>query len=144
MDCVFCDLLSGTAPGHFIARRPAASAFLPRSEGSIAPLHSLVVPNRHCTDLLDATEPDLQATMSLVREMARAMVEVLGAGGVNLLSASGPHSEQSVPHLHVHVVPRWAGDGFTTWPTGRSSRQLPEQAVEELAKRLDLGTANQA
>ena len=58
--------------------------------------------------------------MALVRRVADAMRSALGAEGVNILNASGPSSEQSVPHLHFHVIPRWTGDNFSTWPTSRS------------------------
>jgi histidine triad (HIT) family protein len=69
---------------------------------------------------MGATDEDLIATRSLSREIAKAVVQVVGA---DLLNASGPHSEQSVFHLHIHVVPRWRGDGLTTWPVGGSRRE---------------------
>lgn len=138
MPCVFCEILSGAAPAQFVARRATASAFLSLPEGSLAPLHTLVVPNRHVLGIMDAEEVDIQACLNLVQRLARAMVDVLGAGGINLLNASGPHSEQSVPHLHFHVVPRWMGDRFSTWPAGRSQHKLPESASRQLSEALDL------
>lgn len=137
MPCVFCGIVSGAAPAQFVARRTTASAFLPLPEGSLAPLHALVVPNRHVSGIMDAEEVDIQACLNLVQQLARAMVDVLGAGGINLLNASGPYSEQSVPHLHFHVVPRWMGDGFTTWPASRSQHQLPESASRKLSEALE-------
>jgi histidine triad (HIT) family protein len=138
MPCVFCDILSDAESARFVARRTSASAFLPLPEGSLAPLHTLVVPNRHVTGIMDAEEVDIQVCLNLVQQVARAMVDVLGAGGINLLNASGPHSEQSVPHLHFHVVPRWRGDAFTTWPIGRSQHELPESAFCRLSEALAL------
>jgi histidine triad (HIT) family protein len=64
------------------------------------------------------------------------MRSALGATGVNVLNASGTGSEQSVPHLHFHVVPRWSGDGFTTWPTERSRKSLDVALPEALAAAL--------
>jgi len=68
--------------------------------------------------------------------VAGAMRTALDASGVNILNASGPGSEQSVPHLHFHVVPRWLDDGFSTWPTGRSEHRLADDPDAKLAKFL--------
>jgi histidine triad (HIT) family protein len=114
MPCVFCEIVSGVEPARLVARRTSASAFLPLLKGRLAPLHTLVVPNRHVPGIVEAEEVDV------------------------LLNASGPHSEQSVPHLHFHVVPRWMGDGFTTWPASRSQHQLPESASRRLSEALDV------
>jgi histidine triad (HIT) family protein len=54
---------------------------------------------------------------------------------VNVLNASGPHSEQSVFHLHFHVVPRWSGDGFTTWLAERSR----VEPIDDVEHRLSSG-----
>ncbi|MFF4935324.1 HIT family protein [Streptomyces griseofuscus] len=78
----------------------------------------------------------LAATMALVQRVAGAMRTALDASGVNILSASGPGSEQSVPHLHFHVVPRWMGDGISTWPAGRSGHRLSDDPDGKLAAFL--------
>ncbi|MFJ8011382.1 HIT family protein [Streptomyces sp. NPDC096339] len=118
MDCAFCHLIvKDTA--RWVARGPLACAFTPLDQ--LAPGHTLVVPTAHYPDVFDTPAEVLATTTELVRRVAGAMRTALGASGVNILSASGPGSEQSVPHLHFHVVPRWVGDGITTWPGGRST-----------------------
>lgn len=123
-ECVFCALLAGDGETTWVARRRHASAFLPLPAGRLSPAHTLVVPNDHAVGIQDASAPSLQAVILLAQEIARAMATSLGARGVNILNASGPDSDQSVPHLHLHVVPRWAGDGLDTWPSGVSDHSL--------------------
>ncbi|MBB5896648.1 histidine triad (HIT) family protein [Kutzneria kofuensis] len=103
----------------------------------IAPGHTLVIPTAHITDIFDAEPSVLAASMVLVRRVADGMRSALGAQGVNILNASGPGSEQSVPHLHFHVIPRWGNDNFTTWPAGRSQHQIDDDPVRLSA----MGTA---
>jgi histidine triad (HIT) family protein len=114
MDCVFCRLIRDDT-ATWIARGPSTCAFAPLT--AIAPGHTLVVRTAHVTDVFDAAPHVLAQSMALVRRVADAMRSALGAEGVNILNASGQSSEQSVPHLHFHVIPRWAGDNFSTWPT---------------------------
>ncbi|MEU1409715.1 HIT domain-containing protein [Streptomyces sp. NPDC005728] len=142
MNCTFCRLIQeGTA--RWVARETVACAFLPLDP--LAPGHTLVVPTRHYADVFDTPPDVLAAAMALVQRVAGAMRTALGASGVNILSASGPGSEQSVPHLHFHVVPRWVDDGISTWPTGRSEHHLagdpgdPGDPGERLAELLAQG-----
>ncbi|KOU81004.1 MULTISPECIES: HIT family protein [unclassified Streptomyces] len=133
MDCVFYRLIrEGTA--RWVAREPEACAFAPLNP--LAPGHTLVVPTRHHVGVFD-TPPDVLATsMALVQRVAAAMRTALDATGVNILNASGPGSEQSVPHLHFHVVPRWEDDGITTWPSGPSRRHSTGDPSTLLADAL--------
>lgn len=142
MDCVFCQLL-GEGNAAWIAREPAACALAPLSP--LAPGHALVIPTSHVTDLFDAPPGILADSMALVRRVADVR-SALGAEGVNILNASGPSSEQSVPHLHFHVVPRWADDGFSTWPAGRSQHHVENDPIDQLASALAPGRSmpNQA
>jgi histidine triad (HIT) family protein len=141
MKCVFCSLLLNEAPADWIAKEEHAAAFLPLPASSLAPGHTLVIPTVHATEIHDASPSSLAATMALVQKVSLAMREALGAPGVNLLSASGPESEQSVAHLHVHVVPRWRDDGFTTWPCQRSRRTVIGSPARLLAHAMSTAGA---
>src|ERR1700689_237751 len=110
MSCVFWEIVDERVSSVVVHRTDRAIAFLPNG-AVLAPGHCLVAPLAHAVDLFDVSDQDLEATMLLVRRLSVAMRTTLGAGGVNVLNASGPHSEQSVLHLHFHVVPRWEGDG---------------------------------
>ncbi|WP_030760894.1 HIT family protein [Streptomyces sp. NRRL F-2664] len=134
MDCVFCRLIrEGTA--RWVARDAESCAFTPLNP--LAPGHTLVVPTRHYEGMFDIPPDVLTASMALVQRVAAAMRTALGASGVNILSASGPGSEQSVPHMHFHVVPRWVDDGISTWPTGPSRRRPTGDPGTQLADALN-------
>lgn len=133
MDCTFCSLMrEGTA--RWVFRGPSAAAFAPLNP--LSPGYTLVVPTSHRTDIFDTPPEVLSAVMALVRRVAEKMRTALGAGGVNILSASGPGSEQSVPHLHFHVVPRWPDDGFSTWPVQQSRHRVEGDPVAQLATAM--------
>lgn len=105
MDCLFCAIVAGDIPSRQIHADEHAIAFL-----DISPWHrghSLVIPRRHVTDVLERSgalaeiAPAIQAT-------SRLLVEKLGADGINLVSNNGAAAGQEVFHLHVHLVPRYA------------------------------------
>lgn len=135
--CVFCELLSGHREVTWVARRPGASAFLPLADGRLAKAHVLVIPDEHVAGIQDASSQALQAVVLLAQEVAQAMAVSIGAQGVNLLNASGDDSDQSVPHLHLHVVPRWSGDGLDTWPSTVSEHALEDQWLSSLRATIE-------
>ncbi|MEU8966266.1 HIT domain-containing protein [Streptomyces sp. NPDC048491] len=136
MDCTFCGLIrEGTA--SWVHRGPVACAFAPLNP--LAPGHTLVVPTSHYADVFETRPEVLAGTTALVQRVAEAARTALNASGVNILSASGPGSEQSVPHLHFHVVPRWLDDGISTWPTGRSAHRVTGDPRARLADALASG-----
>lgn len=135
VECVFCDLIkNGNA--RWVAREGDAVAFLPLPDGALAPGHTLVAPRLHFVGVLDVDSQVLHATLKLVQRVSRAMCSELGATGVVLLNASGPHSGQSVDHLHFHVVPCWPDDGVTFWPEDRSQHVVNGGPLELLTSAL--------
>jgi len=110
VSCVFCAIVDGTAPSRRLYEDDRTLAFL-----DIVPLtrgHALVVPKRHAENLLDIDEEDLAAVARTAKRVGAAAMEAFGADGLNLLQTNGAVAMQTVFHLHVHVLPRYVGDGF--------------------------------
>ena len=129
--CVFCAIGEGQAPADRIADEPRAFAFLdarPVFKG-----HVLVATQDHVADLTDLPEADLAPLFGLARRVANALEKGLGAGGAFV--AVNHRISQSVPHLHVHVVPRSKGDGLRGFFWPRQAYASPEEA-QEIARRI--------
>jgi histidine triad (HIT) family protein len=73
--------------------------------------HLLVIPNAHAGTVYDVADGDLAAAAVVAKRMALAIQRALRPDGLNILQASGAAAFQSVAHLHLHLVPRWIGDG---------------------------------
>lgn len=101
--CVFCAIIDGTAPAIFVRQWPDAIAIRPR--GGVNDGHVLVIPRTHVADAgvdREITERTMGYAGSLMAELDAA----------NIITSKGEKATQSVFHLHVHVVPRAAGDGL--------------------------------
>lgn len=123
-ECIFCQIIDGKSPATVVYDDQVVLGFYPLPEGRLADGHVLVVPKRHSADLFETPVSELGAVMVAIRRVADGIRAVLGASGVNVLNASGPNSDQSVFHLHFHVVPRWSDDGLETWPGGKSAHRV--------------------
>jgi histidine triad (HIT) family protein len=113
-DCVFCAIVAGTRPADVVLREDRVVAFLdakPLFKG-----HVLVVPRAHVETLPDLPEADLAPLFGAVAHVAHAVEVALDAHGSFV--ALNNKVSQSVPHLHVHVVPRRRKDGLRGffWP----------------------------
>lgn len=112
--CVFCDIVAGRADADVVYADEVVVAFL-----DVRPLfagHTLVVPRGHVVTLADLPPSEVGPFFGRVREIARLLPGALGAEGTFV--ANNNVVSQSVAHLHVHVVPRRAGDGLRGffWP----------------------------
>jgi histidine triad (HIT) family protein len=128
--CVFCSIVRGVAPAHVVLDDDVALAFL-----DVKPLflgHVLVVPRAHVVALPDMSAEDVGPLFARVQRLARAVPEATGAQGSFV--AMNNVVSQSVPHLHVHVVPRTKGDGLKGffWPrtTYASDAEMAETAAK--------------
>lgn len=130
-DCVFCRIVAGTAPASMPYADDRVVAFLDISP--ITPGHLLVVPRAHAPGLADL-DPDLGGHVFRVAQRMAAALRRSGlrCDGVNLFLADGAAAFQEVFHLHLHVLPRWRGDGFKLgYRAGTPSRaDLDRQAAD--------------
>jgi histidine triad (HIT) family protein len=115
--CLFCRIARGEEPGAIVLESAAAVAFL--DHRPLFPGHCLVVPREHAETLGDLPVPRIGPLFAAVARLAQAVETALGADGSFV--AVNNRVSQSVPHLHVHVVPRRRGDGLRGffWPRGR-------------------------
>jgi histidine triad (HIT) family protein len=113
-DCVFCSIIAGEAEADLVLDEPGLVAFLDRRP--VFKGHVLLVPRTHVVTLPDLPAGERDAFLGAAQRLATAVVEGLGAQG-SFVAINNVVS-QSVPHLHVHVVPRTRGDGLRGffWP----------------------------
>ncbi|HYV64601.1 MAG TPA: HIT family protein [Myxococcales bacterium] len=131
MDCLFCAICRGELAASIVFRDEHVCAFLdarPVFKG-----HVLVAPREHVPDLLELPRPLMEPLLAAVQRIARAMETGLGADGS--FTAVNTKISQSVPHLHVHVVPRRKGDGLRGffWPR---TKYESDAEREEYAGRI--------
>jgi histidine triad (HIT) family protein len=127
--CVFCAIVAGTQSAHIVVDDAACMAFL--DARPIFPGHVLVVPRAHHETLADLP-PDLVTTVFLTtRRVSVAVERALGAQGSFI--GMNNRVSQSVPHAHVHVVPRRKGDGLRGFFWPRQKYSTDAQAAEVAA-----------
>lgn len=110
-DCVFCKILSGEFASSMVYRDDMCSAFLDIQP--VNPGHLLVIPNKHVPYLADL-DPNTGAHLFRVGQRLAAVLRAssLDCEGVNFFLADGEAAMQEVFHVHLHVFPRFDGDGF--------------------------------
>ncbi|HEX7134638.1 MAG TPA: HIT family protein [Iamia sp.] len=115
--CLFCAIVAGDEPAHVVLDDDAAMAFL--DVRPLFPGHVLLVPREHHETLTDLPPDQVEPLFSRARLLAGAVEQAMGAKGTFV--AMNNRVSQSVPHLHVHVVPRTKGDGLKGffWPRTR-------------------------
>jgi len=109
-NCIFCDILAGLAPANFIHRDDLCAAFM--DIRPVNPGHVLVVPRAHAALLTELDE----VTVGRMLQVAQRVDVALRASGikceaVNLIISDGAAAGQEVPHVHLHIIPRFHGDG---------------------------------
>ncbi|MEU3354459.1 HIT family protein [Streptomyces sp. NPDC037389] len=130
MECLFCAIAAGEADGHRVLADGTAVAFL--DARPLFPGHVLVVPRRHVETLTDLLPEEIGPFFARVQRIAGAVERGMGAAGSFV--AANNRVSQSVPHFHVHVVPRNRKDGLRGffWPRGRYASQ--DEAAEVAAR----------
>ncbi|MDQ2743961.1 MAG: histidine triad nucleotide-binding protein [Chloroflexota bacterium] len=112
-DCIFCKLVLGEIPAQTVYQDESVVAF--RDLNPHAPVHVLVVPRKHFAGFGDAAEEDEQLLGHVARTAARvAQLEGIGESGFRCVVNSGEDAQQTVHHLHLHVL----GGRKMSWPPG--------------------------
>jgi histidine triad (HIT) family protein len=131
--CVFCDLATGRRD-RSVAFEDEVCAVLMDSR-PVTPGHSLVIPKRHAAHLAELDDETWAHVCAVAKRVELALRQSgVRCEGINLFLADGEAASQSVPHVHLHVIPRFVGDTFridADW-TARPSRDDLDQVAARL------------
>ena len=113
-NCPFCRVVSGELTARVVHEDAATVAFLDTAPAARG--HTLVVPRAHVVDVWEAGADALADVARTAHAVAALLRARLAPDGLTLRQNNGPASGQKVDHLHLHLVPRWHGDGTVGWP----------------------------
>ncbi len=132
-DCIFCKIASGEIQGLSVYEDAETLAFMDVAKDVDG--HILVIPKKHCKNILDCDPDTLSAVMNTVKKVSLHLTEKCGYDGVNLLNASDESAGQSVPHFHIHIIPRRKGDGIDAWPEFKGAKEEITDVFERIRKQ---------
>lgn len=129
MDCIFCKIIKGEIPCYKIYEDKNVLAFLDISNDIEG--HTLVIPKKHYKNILDCKNEDLTHVIKAIKKISNHYIS-LGYNGVNVLNNNEKCAEQSVFHLHFHILPRKDNDGYKVFPDLKSTENNLTEICEKL------------
>ena len=116
--CIFCKIVAGQIPSCRVYEDETKIAFM--DINPVQPGHTLLVPRKHYERLTELSAQEAADLAAALPRLAAAVVKAAAADGFNIFQTNGACSGQSVPHVHVHIIPRHNGDGYSFhWRPGR-------------------------
>lgn len=115
-NCIFCKIAHGEIPCTPVFESGELIAFLdinPVNKG-----HTLLVPKAHMETVFDVPDGIGEQVMAAMKIVGSAIMKATGAEGLNVVQNNYPAAGQQVPHVHWHLIPRFADDGHMAWPQG--------------------------
>lgn len=103
--CIFCDIIDHKIPSSIVYEDDSTLAILDISQ--VTRGHTIVMPKKHCANILEADEETVQQVILTARKVAALLKEKTGCAGINVLNNCGEAAGQTVNHLHFHVIPRY-------------------------------------
>ena len=131
-DCLFCTIVAKRIPAEIVYEKDAVLAFLdihPRTPG-----HTVVVPKQHVKTLLDLDQAMVAPLFSAVQDITKRLSRALTPDGFTIGINHGKHAGQAIEHLHIHIMPRFTGDGGGSVHTVVDNP--PEESIGEIAKKI--------
>lgn len=130
MGCIFCDIIEGNRPGHLIYEDQDHVSFLDKYPIDVG--HALVVPKNHHEKITDMDSDKVGKLFSRVPIIADAILKATGADAFSLAQNNGKAAKQIIPHVHVHIIPRFNHKG-TVWTKREISN---DDELKDLAQKI--------
>ena len=134
-DCLFCKIIAGKIPSSKVYEDEQCYAFLDINPVNIG--HTLLVPKTHSENLYTVTDEDIAHMAIVLKKLSIAIKQAVKADGINIEMNNEPLAGQLIFHTHLHIVPRFEGDGFIHWKGARGYHDNEVSKVaEEISKML--------
>ena len=131
--CVFCRIVADHSKAAIVFEDDATLAFLDPRQANEG--HLLIVPKRHVETVCDLGENDASRLFRVVPRIARALQAALRPDGISMWQSNGHGAHQEVPHAHIHLMPRYVGDGLLRiYPTRVAN--APREQLDVCADRI--------
>ncbi len=125
MDCIFCKIIAGQIPCLKVYEDEHTLVIMDIA-GDVDG-HMLAIPKKHVESIFDCDSDTFNRLMAAVKKVSNHCVDECRYNGINLLNASGESAGQSVPHFHIHIIPRKNNDGIDAWPKFDGAKdEVPE------------------
>lgn len=134
-DCIFCKIANGEIPSSTVYEDNSFRAILDLSPANYG--HCLVLPKKHGANIFELDEENVAGAFAAAKKVAAAVKEATGADGINIVQNNGEAANQTVMHLHVHIIPRFKEDkvNFSYKPFAPTKDEL-EQMCEKIKATL--------
>ena len=132
-DCIFCRIANGQIPSKTLYEDESFRVIL--DLGPAAKGHALILPKEHAANLYELPDETAAAAMKLAKKMALLLRERLGCDGLNLVQNNGEIAGQTVPHFHLHLIPRYREDGQRiSWVPSKPTQEELETVRKEITE----------
>ncbi len=128
-NCIFCKLANGDIPTRTLYEDEDFRVILdadPATKG-----HALVLPKNHAANLYELSESDCEKALKIAKKIALMDKEILGCAGVNIVQNNEEAAGQTVPHFHIHVIPRYTDDPDKSI-CGWSHQSFSDEVLDEI------------
>ena len=134
-DCIFCKIANGEIPAATLYEDEDFRVILdlgPASKG-----HSLILPKKHAANIYELPDETAGKAMILAKKMAGKLTDALNCDGFNIVQNNGEIAGQTVNHFHLHLIPRYEGDGLNlNWPQQEISAEQLEEIRQSIKKYI--------
>ncbi|MCD8149180.1 MAG: HIT family protein [Clostridiales bacterium] len=134
-NCIFCKLANGDIPTNVIYEDDMFTVILDASPATRG--HALILPKCHAANVYELPDEYASKVFVLAKKLAAKMTEILKCDGFNIVQNNGEVAGQTVFHFHMHLIPRYIGDGNEE-KLGWNHAELSVEEIAEICKELDM------
>lgn len=134
-NCIFCKLAGGDIPTMSIYEDEDFNVIFDGNPATAG--HALILPKSHAANVFELDDELVAKAYVLAKKVAKALVEVFNADGINILQNNNEAAGQTVFHFHIHLIPRYKdGENIVNWTPGVQNTGLLEEAAVKLKELL--------